>query len=266
MSESTAAQPASDEPETSAQPVPAGQSRPWKALAGALAVGLVVGGGLGAGAVVLASGDPSDTAEYQALEQDLRQAERSADRAERSAERAESNAEAATSSAAPSSSSGNAAGNGAGSVGEVGQTMTNEGVTLTVTAARVADVIELNQSSYQQGSGYETYTQVPPAAGGKYVIVDTHIVNDGQVSMDLTCSYPIATVLVDDRDRQFDTIDSLYEIRDNPDCNAQLQPGFESEMTYIYMVPADANISGFAFRDASELGNNNDFTAVRLTL
>jgi hypothetical protein len=57
--------------------------------------------------------------------------------------------------------------------------MTNEGVTLTVIGARVADIIELNQSNYQQGSGYETYTPVPPAAGGKYVIVDTHIVNNG---------------------------------------------------------------------------------------
>jgi hypothetical protein len=73
-------------------------------------------------------------------------------------------------------------------------------------------------------------------------------------------------VLVDDRDRQFDTIDSLHEIRDNPECNVQLQPGFESDMTYIYMVPAGAKISGFAFRDASELGITNDFTAVRLTL
>lgn len=262
MSESAAAQPESDQPETASQQAPAARSGRRKALAGALVVGLVVGGGLGAGAMALAASEPADTAEYQDLEQDLRAAERSASAAERSAERAESRAEAASSSAAPSSS----AEAGAGSIGAVGQAMTNGGVTLTVLGARVADIIELNESNYAQGSGNETYTQVPPDAGGKFVIVDTHIVNNGQVSMDLTCSYPIATALVDDRDRQFDTIDSLYEIRNNPECNSQLQPGFESDMTYIYMVPADAKITGFAFRDATQLGNTNDFTGVRLNL
>jgi hypothetical protein len=33
--------------------------------------------------------------------------------------------------------------------------------------------------------------------------------------MDLTCSYPIATAL----------IDSGHEVRGNPECNEQLQPG-----------------------------------------
>jgi hypothetical protein len=84
--------------------------------------------------------------------------------------------------------------------------------------------------------------------------------------MALTCSYPIATVLVDDKDRQFDTIDNLSEVRGNLECNGQLQPGFEANMTYVYMVPAGAAIAGFAFSDATEMDGWNEWTAVRLTV
>jgi hypothetical protein len=67
----------------------------WKGLAAALVLGLVIGGGIGAGAVALLT-DPTDSDEYQALQQDLRAAERSGSAAD-------SNAPAASSSAAPSS-------------------------------------------------------------------------------------------------------------------------------------------------------------------
>lgn len=259
MSENTGTPtPAPDQPSApiSIAPAPAQPRQParWKTLAGVLLVGLVVGGGIGAGTVALLN-DPTESDEYQALHQDLQAAERSGS----STERESSAPSSTTTSSSPASDEPD--------VGEVGQTVTNRGVTLTVTGAQVTEVIELNKSNYAPGSGYETYTPTPPDAGGKFIVVQTHIVNNAQVSMDLTCSYPIATVLVDVQDRQFDPIDSLHELRGNPECNDQLQPGFEADMTYVYMVPASAEIAGFAFADVTDFSNpNNDYTAVRLSV
>jgi hypothetical protein len=138
---------------------------------------------------------------------------------------------------------------------------------LTVTNAFVADTIELNKTNYAPGSGFEEYTPTAPDAGGKFVVVQTHVVNNAQISMDLTCGYPIATTVVDSQERQFDTIDSLYELRGNPECNDQLQPGFEADMTYVYMVPASAQIVAFGFADATDFSNPSaDYTGVQLNL
>lgn len=136
----------------------------------------------------------------------------------------------------------------------------------TVTSARTADFIELNESHYRPGSGYETYTKTKPDAGGKFIVVDTHIVNDGRTSMDLTCSLPISTVLIDSRNRDFDAIQDLYKLKGNPECNDQLQPGFEADMTYVYLVPVDAAITGWGFPDLTESLGNQDYTAVRFSL
>lgn len=63
-------------------PAPAGPSGRWKLLAAAFAVGLVVGGGIGAGTVASLS-DPTGSEEYQSLEDELRAAESSGSSAER---------------------------------------------------------------------------------------------------------------------------------------------------------------------------------------
>ncbi|WP_216870641.1 DUF4352 domain-containing protein [Modestobacter excelsi] len=242
-------------------PIPAPEaSRPaagrGKKLTAALAVGLVVGGGIGAGASAALS-DPTGSDEYQALAVQLETA------------RGE-NADDQQQAAAPSTSAAAASSSGAADgpqLAPVGQTVSNGGVTLTVTGAFVADTIELNETSYAPGSGYEEYTPTPPDAGGKYVVVETHVVNNAQVSMDLTCGFPIDTAVVDAQERYFDTIDSLYKLRDNPECNDQLQPGFEADMTYVYMVPATAQITAFGFADATDLANSSTkYTGVQLTL
>jgi hypothetical protein len=53
---------------------------------------------------------------------------------------------------------------------------------------------------------------------------------------------------VDDRDRRFDPINELYKFKGNLECNKQLQPGFEEDMAYVYLVPADAKIFHVGFR------------------
>ena len=73
--------------------------------------------------------------------------------------------------------------------------------------------------------------------------------NNTSSSIDLTCSYPVAAKLVDNERREFDPVDDLYKLPDNLACNDQLQPGFDSPMTWVYEVPSAAKISQFAFRD-----------------
>lgn len=152
------------------------------------------------------------------------------------------------------------------SVAEVGQTVTNGGITLTVTNARVIESIEMNESNFRPGSGYEEYTTTTPDWGGKFVMVEARVMNNARVSIDLTCSLPIKTLLVDASERQFDAIQDLYKLRGNPECNDQLQPGFEADMTWVYTVPQSATVIGWVFTDLTEYIGNSDYTAYRLSI
>jgi hypothetical protein len=59
------------------------------------------------------------------------------------------------------------------------------------------DSVEVNETGSRPGSGYEKYTKKLPDAGGRFVMVQTHIINNAQVSLDFTCGLPITTELVD---------------------------------------------------------------------
>lgn len=147
-------------------------------------------------------------------------------------------------------------------VGAIGQAIENNGVSLTVHSATTSPTLSRNLSNYRQGSGYETYTDVPADQGGQYLLVKTTVENTGTAPMDLTCSMPIHIVAFDGQDRTFSTVEKLYEIQGNPECNKQLQPGFSSEMTYAYLVPQDEHITGVAFRTPLFQGSN-EYRAVR---
>lgn len=148
---------------------------------------------------------------------------------------------------------------------EVGEPAVQGGVEMTVISATASPTISLNESGYRSGSGSETYTDAPAQAGGHYVVVSTSVKNTGKGSMDLTCGWPIEVVLFDEEERAFDPIDSLYQIKDNPECNAKLQPGFASAMTYGFLVPDDAKIIALALRDTEAAYEANP-AFVRLVL
>ncbi|KAA1020522.1 DUF4352 domain-containing protein [Pseudonocardia sp. EV170527-09] len=145
----------------------------------------------------------------------------------------------------------------------IGQTVSNRGITLTVTDARAVDSIQMNESNFRPGSGYEKYTKTTPQAGGRFVSVTAHVVNNAKVGLDLTCSLPINTKLVDSQQRNFDAIDDLYKLKGNPECNDQLQPGFEADMTWVYLVPQSAKVIGWGFQDTTDFSGTVDFTTVR---
>lgn len=131
----------------------------------------------------------------------------------------------------------------------IGDTQTHGGATVTLIDAEASRTLERNTSGHREGSGYETFEVVEADQGGRFVIATTEVQNDGSSSMDLTCSLPIMAKVVDAQGREFDTVKSLYELRGNPECNDQLQPGFSSEMTYAFLVPEGADIRGIYFQD-----------------
>ncbi|WP_224402165.1 hypothetical protein [Pseudonocardia sp. ICBG1034] len=133
--------------------------------------------------------------------------------------------------------------------GEVGDRLTDVGITVTVTSAEFVPDVMVSDSA---GSPSATYAPQGPGDGARYFAVRTHVVNDGPQSIDLTCSSPITNVLIDDRGRKFDALDSLYKIQGNPVCNDALQPGFEADMTYVYRVPSSATITSWSFADAAD--------------
>lgn len=147
-------------------------------------------------------------------------------------------------------------------VASLGEAAENFGVELVVEKASITNSIPMNRSGYRSGSGSETYTDAKPDSGGKYLVVQTTFNNIGKVSKDLTCGYALAIQAVDTEDRVFDPIDNLYEYKGNPECNAQLQPGFEEEMTYVFLVPKDAALIGVVFNDP-ENEDYDDYTAIR---
>jgi hypothetical protein len=126
----------------------------------------------------------------------------------------------------------------------IGDPMTNGGVKLTVNAVSAPATVLLHQ---YHNPGVE-FADTPPKAGAKYIRVDTTIENVGKESLFLTCGNRIRTQVIDSQQRQFDTIEYLFDIKGNPECKA-VQPGFTSPMTYVFEVAQDAVVVYFAFAD-----------------
>ncbi|MGW6795741.1 hypothetical protein [Streptomyces chartreusis] len=120
---------------------------------------------------------------------------------------------------------------------KVGDEASNAGATVKITKVVEGDSITLAGATKKAG------------VGAKYVTLKTVVTNDGTSSMDLTCSLPIVNALIDDQTRRFDTIDDLYDVAGNPECNAQLQPGFKDEMQFVYRVPDDTTIALWEFSE-----------------
>jgi hypothetical protein len=47
-----------------------------------------------------------------------------------------------------------------------------------VKKARTTDTIEMNESNFRPGSGYERYTKTESGGGVTFVVVETHVVNN----------------------------------------------------------------------------------------
>lgn len=118
------------------------------------------------------------------------------------------------------------------------------GFEMTISKVDESPQLLVNESGYSAGSGYEEFTEKKPDDGGKFVILRTKVENKSTESMDLTCSFPIDIKVFNDDGQEFDPVDELYTLKNNPECNDQLQPGFADEITYAFMVPESSEIIG----------------------
>ncbi|NUK26003.1 hypothetical protein [Streptomyces lunaelactis] len=135
---------------------------------------------------------------------------------------------------------------------KVGEQARNGGAVVRISKVVESDTITLAGAQKAAGSD------------AKYVTLKTTVSNEGKSSMDLTCSLPIVNALIDDRGRRFDSIEDLYDVAGNPECNAQLQPGFKDEMLFVYRVPKDAKIALWEFEEY-DLESEPNPTLVDLT-
>ncbi|WP_186314586.1 hypothetical protein [Corynebacterium glyciniphilum] len=125
------------------------------------------------------------------------------------------------------------------------------GATVTVNNAYETDVIQ----TYTDGSwntGEERPTEEQTARdGGKYVVVETTVVNDTTGDMDLTCrstgGWVRAAMQVRDSSL-YQPIDALYDIPGNPECNTNLGSGFDADMTWVFLIPSDREPLTFKFK------------------
>lgn len=132
---------------------------------------------------------------------------------------------------------------------QIGDAAVNGGIQLKVTSVAASPTVTLNTSGYRSGSGYETYEDVPAQAGGKYIIVTSVVTNNSKGPIDLTCGFPIDIKAFNVAAQVYSPIEDIRKIKGNPECNAQLQPGFESPMIWAFMVPEKTTIIAAMFAE-----------------
>jgi hypothetical protein len=139
----------------------------------------------------------------------------------------------------------------------MGQEGNSAGLKLTVVKVTTADSLYYTESE----------KTVKPAAGGKYIIVETTGTNDTKTGIDLTCGLPVVTNLYDTEGREFSGVNDvdLYERKGNPGCNDNVQPGFPFNMTWAYMVPADATPKMFQWNSLSDSLDDGPVVEVPVT-
>lgn len=138
----------------------------------------------------------------------------------------------------------------------VGDTIAHGSIQMTL--------VESSEAATLPNSDWKGNTEVQPEADGKFVIVKTHIKNIGSESMDLTCGYPIAIKGFTVDERTYDPVEDLYKIPGNPECNDKVQPGFERDMTYAFMIPANSTLAAIYFTEGYNY-NDNDPSVFQLT-
>lgn len=134
-------------------------------------------------------------------------------------------------------------------IAQIGDVAVNGGIKIQVTSAVASPTVTLNTSRYRSGTGSETYEDVPAQSGGKYIIVTSVVTNNSKAPIDLTCSFPIDIKTFNTDSQVYSPIEDNRKIKDNPECNSQLQPGFDSPMIWAFMVPDKTTILGAAFSE-----------------
>lgn len=144
----------------------------------------------------------------------------------------------------------------------IGQPFVSGGITLVVNEAFRVPSLKYERAVNQ----HEVGEPVPPPPGGEFVVVKTTVTNNASEALDLTCSYDVATKLVDVAGKRYDAVDDLaWVLPNNPECNASLNPGFSSSMTWAYAVSQGTAIRGLSFQDVVDFSQREPEVFVAFT-
>ncbi len=141
---------------------------------------------------------------------------------------------------------------------------TSGGITVVVQHVSQADHLTYASAVNEHNVG----DVVPAGPGATYVIVQTQLTNNSSGGIDLTCSAPVTTKLIDAAGRSYDRIDTdLAELLPNqPACNASTNPGFTVPMAWAYKVPTGTLIKFFQFQDTTDFNKEQAPARVPVTV
>lgn len=143
----------------------------------------------------------------------------------------------------------------------MGVAVKGTGATITVNAAYETDALELSNQYAAAGPGESYATDTEPRKDGKFVVVEGNVENTG--TKDLTvCTRQLQTALVTDPDASYNPIDDLYQLAANENCMDDLGPGFDTDVTWVFMVPKDRKPLTFGFANSN--GNPDVLTYIDL--
>lgn len=132
-----------------------------------------------------------------------------------------------------------------------GETAVSGGVEMKVLEAGEQPTISFDTCG--DGCSNGQYGPKTPDANTKYWVAKVEVTNNTSSPMDITCSYPYEIVALNSKNQKYTPIKNLYQVEGNPECNAQLQPGLTSTVTYPFQVPLDAKMVAIAFRDVGDV-------------
>ncbi|WP_030680536.1 DUF4352 domain-containing protein [Streptomyces cellulosae] len=112
-------------------------------------------------------------------------------------------------------------------------------------------VVEINKVHEVDGILMDGGTK-SAGAEAKYVALEAVVLNGTKSGMDLTCSAPVLSSLIDDQGRRYGVIDGLDKIPGNPECDERLQPGSKDQMVFAYRVPKSAKITAWEFSESGQ--------------
>lgn len=141
---------------------------------------------------------------------------------------------------------------------QAGEAVEAPGVTLTVDSVSEADHLMLHADGVKRGFKPEERLDAP--SGGRFITVATTVENTGLDSWDLTCGFALQAHIFSDEEQRFDPVGELYRILGNPECNDDVNPGFESTMIWSFAVPDGIEITHFGFADPET--HYNDLTVI----
>lgn len=134
--------------------------------------------------------------------------------------------------------------------GKTGDTISNGGITMKLINA--GEQATINYDTCGDGCSNNTYAPKSPDSTAKYWVATVEVTNNTQKPLDITCSYPYEIIALNSKNQQYTPIDDLFQVEGNPRCNAELQPGMTSTVTYPFQVPASTKIVALAFRDVGD--------------